>query len=79
MSFTSKIIGKSPIYLITCQDSEGQYCFYFVLSTPEKMRMLDAVQTGTFNVSDYGKIIESGYGKTPSPEVRKKLHDEYGF
>ena len=81
MSFTQKIIksGSAPIYFITCKDLSGRECYYFVLSSPEKMKRLAQVTSGTFDVNDYGKIIESGYGKTPSPEVQKRLHEEYGF
>ena len=81
MSFTSKIIksGSAPIFFITCKNMADWDCYYFVLSTPEKMKRLKSLTEPTFNLNDYGKIIKSGYGKIPSAEVQKKLHDEYGF
>jgi hypothetical protein len=81
MSFASKIIksGSSPIYFITCKNMADWDCYYFVLSTPEKIKRLKNYSEPNFDLNDFGKILESGYGKTPSEKVLKKMKDEYGF
>jgi hypothetical protein len=81
MSFANKVIGSgsTPIHFITCKDMEGCDCYYFLLASNEKIKMLRDVAAGQFDLNDYGKILECGYGLTPSEEVKKKLLDDYGF
>jgi len=81
MSFVNKVIKSSSdnIFFITCKDIAGVESFYFVLSTHEKIKRLELLTEPSFNISDYGKIIISGYGKTPPEEIQKKMRDEYGF
>ena len=81
MSFANKIVGSgsTPIHFITCKDLDGRACFYFLLASNEKIKMLKKVAGGQFDLNDYGKILAAGYGSVPSDEVKKKLLDEYGF
>lgn len=79
-SFVSKLItkGSVPLYYIVCQDLEGRDCYYYVTSTPEKMRMYEKARSGEFDLNDYGTIIASGYGKEPSADVKAMLKEKYG-
>jgi hypothetical protein len=81
MSFAKKIMGSgsTPIHFITCKDLSGQDCYYFLLASHEKIKMLKNAANNQFDLNDYGKILASGYGITPSESVKKKLLDEYGF
>lgn len=81
MSFVAKLAksGSVPIHYITCKDKIGRDCFYFVMSSYEKMKMLTGIQEGVFNVNDYGKVIESGFGKKPSQNVRERLKAKFNF
>jgi len=81
MSFAKKIMGSgsTPIHFITCKDLKDRDCYYFLLASHEKIKMLKNSANSEFNLNDYGKILASGYGHTPSESVKKKLLDEYGF
>lgn len=81
MSFANKVIGSGShfIHFITCKDMDGQDCYYFLLASNEKIKMLKKLAGGQFDLNDYGKILECGYGLTPSEKVKKKLLDDYGF
>jgi|CXWL01.1.fsa_nt_gi hypothetical protein len=81
MSFANKVMGSgsTPIHFVTCKDLNGYDCYYFLLAPNEKIKMLKQVTSGQFDLNDYGKILASGYGLTPSEEVKKKLLDDYGF
>ncbi len=80
-SFANKVIGSgsTPIHFITCKDLEGRDCFYFLLASNDKIKMLKTVAGGQFDLNDYGKILAAGYGLMPSDEVKKTLLDRYGF
>jgi hypothetical protein len=45
----------------------------------EKIKALKEVIDGSFDLKDYGKVIASGFGHTPSESVKKMLKDEYNF
>ncbi|MDX1975715.1 MAG: hypothetical protein SFT92_08610 [Rickettsiales bacterium] len=78
--FVHKLVAKGdiPLYFITCKDSQGRHCYYYLTSTPEKMRRYESVRAGSFDVNDFGEIIVSGYGKTPSQNVKRILKEKYG-
>jgi len=81
MSFANKIVGSGnmQVHFITCKDLDERDCFYFLSASSEKIKMLKKVAGGEFDLNDYGKILASGYGLTPSENVKKKLLDDYGF
>lgn len=81
MTFVNKLIksGIIPIHFITCKDPHGRDCYYFILATHEKMKLLANIKNGVFNIKDYGKIIASGFGNVPSDVVKQKLLEEYNF
>ncbi len=81
MSFAKKVMGSgsTPIHFITCKDLEGNDCYYFLLASHEKIKMLKKIAGGQFNLNDYGKILAAGYGLVPTEQVKKDLLDEYGF
>ncbi len=80
MSFANKVVGSgTSIHFVTCKDLEDRDTYYFISATHEKMKMLQKLDGGKFDLNDYGKILAAGYGLTPSEQVKKKLMDEYGF
>ncbi len=68
------------IYLIRGGDSTGRAAWYYVEVDREKKAQFehDAKQ-GQIQLTEYGKIIISGYGEEPPQSVRKRMKDEYGF
>jgi len=81
VSFVGKYIksGAIPIHLIRCKDTSGRECYHFLMCSQEKIKALKAVIAGSFDLKDYGKVIASGFGNTPSESTKKMLKDEYNF
>jgi hypothetical protein len=58
----------------------GRDAWYFMyIASPKQKKFTKAVQSGPTNLTDYGEIIESGWGKYPPKEVMEKMEREYGF
>ena len=81
VSFVEKFkkSGAVPIHLVRCKNAAGRDCYFFLMCSQQKIKTLKAVMDGIFNLKDYGEIIASGFGHTPSETIRKKLKDEYNF
>lgn len=79
--FLDKLVksGGIPIHFIRCKDIRGRDCYYFLMCSHEKVKILKSVTEGNFNVNDYGKIIASGFGREVSEDIRLMLKSEYGF
>ena len=79
MSFTQKVLksGAMPIYFLTCKDLQGWDCYYFLAASHEKMKSLKNKKADSFNLTEYGKIILSGYGNAPSEEEKAWLKAQY--
>jgi hypothetical protein len=43
------------------------------------MQMLARLTCGSFNISDYGKIIADGFGRKPDRRVKEELLSKYNF
>ena len=82
-SFVDQIIGKKGhlIHKLKAKDTTGRWAYYFVLvEAPRETAFLKAIEgDGTIDLEDYGKVIASCYGETPTDEVKKFLKDKYGF
>lgn len=78
-SFVSKIVrsGSVPIYLVTFKDPDQRDCWFYLTSTPEKMKLLAALYEGSFNIHDYGNVLACGFGLKPTDEERQHLKDIY--
>lgn len=78
-SFTdrSKHNLSKYIYLVTGQD-KGRDAWHYVLVDPPKLQVFRAkTQGGSLDVADYGKVLYSGWGKTPPDDIKEKIKDEY--
>lgn len=72
--------GSTPIHLVRCKDSENRDCFFFVQCSMRRADELQAAfKVGPVNLTDYGPILGSGFGRDPSPEVKRMLLEKYGF
>jgi hypothetical protein len=79
ISFTNKYFKSlsDKINYLTYKDVNKFDCYVILFSDAAKINKLMKVKDGTFNVSDYGKILFSGYGKVPDIEVIKNLKEKY--
>jgi hypothetical protein len=68
------------IYLVRGSDSTGRAAWYYLMVEKLKKRLFEVeAKKGQIQMTDYGKIIVSGYGEYPPPDVKKRMKDEYGF
>lgn len=50
------------------------------MCSKQKFQLLKArLHGGPVDFADYGPVVASGFGKTPSSEVLQQLKDEYDF
>lgn len=82
-SFVDQIISKKGhlIHKLKAKDTTGRWAYYFVLvEPPRESAFLKAIEgDGTIDLEDFGKVIASCYGETPSDDVKQYLKDKYGF
>lgn len=83
VSFVDRLVksGSIPIHLIRAKDKSGAEAWYYILSSHEKVRMVaNSEADGSFlNLSDYGQIVASGFGREPTAEAKQMLKDKYNF
>jgi hypothetical protein len=82
MSFANSVIKTSttPINFFTGTDSSGQPAYWFVMCSKQKFMLLKArINTGPVDFADYGPIVASGFGTTPSAAILRYLKEEYNF
>lgn len=61
-------------------DHTGQSAWYFVRVQAAKARaFLKAIAAGSINLTQFGEIVESGYGKEPPYSILTRMREEYGF
>jgi|SRR6266851_5010331 len=67
------------ILLVRGENPDGTSIYAYVAVRADILEdFMEAQGSGVFYPEDFGVIIEAGEGE-PSPEVRKKMEDEYGF
>lgn|GEM_PF-6042643 len=69
------------IHKLKAKDSTGRWAYYFVAVPPYgEKKFLDALDSaGQIDLEDYGRVIASCYGESPSETIKKFLKEEYGF
>ncbi len=82
-SHADQLIARSGhlIHKLKAKDTTGRWAYYFVYVEAAKERaFLAAIDgDGIINLEDYGRVIASCYGETPSEEIRTFLREKYGF
>lgn len=70
------------IHKLTAKDNTGRQAYYFVLVEPAResdfLRAIDS-KTGIIDLEDFGRVVASCYGDTPSAEMKEFLKQRYGF
>jgi len=72
---------RQNLYLITGgRDASNKPAWYYVQIEPHlKMRFERAIKSGAMNVTEFGSIVESGYGEKPPELTRARMKRDYGF
>ena len=83
-SFAQKLAADNQrrnIYLVTGgKDHTGRPAWYYVqVESNLKMRFERAVRSGAIGLTEYGAILQSGYGEKPPESMREYMKKEYGF
>ena len=64
---------------VRAKDETGRQAYYYVLVDQHKIDAFEkALATGNLALTDYGKIIASGYCE-PSEKVKQMMLDDYEF
>ena len=70
---------KSRLLFIVRGKDNGRPAWRYVLVDEEKLNDYNAqVATGTINVANYGRVLESGWGKDPPEDIVRKINSRYG-
>ncbi len=74
---SNRYSGK--ILFVTTQDSVNglDACYYLLVKSSKRNQLNSAIRKGSCDLSGYGEIIASCYGKTPNNRVREILKNEY--
>ncbi len=81
MNYMKSFLKKEArqIYLYQVKDSEDRDCYFYIFVKKSKLEEVKKITPDkVINLSEYGNIIESGFGK-PSEEIRKKMKEEYNY
>jgi len=71
-NWSNKIINeKKLVYYLRHRPSEGRPCYFFILVDPKKEKaLLSHIDSDvTFDLKEYGEIIDSGFGEEAPAQV----------
>ena len=69
---------QGKIFLIRGKDN-NRPAWHYILVPPEHIKQLRQQRAGSnIDVTDYGKIVRSGWGENPSDQIVKEIEEEYG-
>lgn len=80
MSFVAKAISANGhrFFYLNANVSGGKSAWYFVLVNPVKEEAFSKLDYfAPFCITDYGNIIESGYGEAAPEEVIEQINSQY--
>ena len=69
------------IHKLKAKDTTGRWAYYFVLveSENEDDFLMAVDGDGTIDLENFGTVVASNYGESPSESVRTYLKEKYGF
>lgn len=69
------------VHKLKAKDSTGRWAYYFVYVPKIKERLfLEALRSKkTVQLTDYGEVLASNYGESPSADVLDTLESKYGW
>jgi hypothetical protein len=81
-SFVRRIQAQFPdhIFLVRAKDISGKPAWYYVQAHYGKRDAFKAKSGSPFvKLTDYGRIIESGFGNEPPTDIKFRMERNYGF
>lgn len=67
------------VFLVRGKDGQRDAWHYVLVDKSKKEVFLGASKSGSIDVSKYGEILYSGWGKDPPQEIVKKIEEEFGI
>lgn len=79
ISFADKLKSDRAdlVYLVKADEPRGRAWFYIEVLKAKRELFLDAVKQDNFDLTQYGKILDSGWGDNPPAEAIKNLEEQY--
>lgn len=76
----SERLRNRRIYLIRGSDGTGRQAWYYLRVCKKSPLLFERdARKGQINLSDYGEILQSGYGKDPPASVVRDMQETWGF
>jgi hypothetical protein len=79
MAFTDKVQNSMGelVYLVRGKDA-GRAAWHYVLIDKMKLPLFkQKLKSGSLDVSEYGKILYSGWGENPPEEIMEEIKKQY--
>jgi len=80
LAFTAKLQSSRSelVWLLNAVDKD-KACWYYLQVEKTKLQLFKAkLKTGKFKLTDYGKILYSGWGEKPAESIRQKIREQFG-
>jgi hypothetical protein len=80
VSHISKLMQREarPIHFVRAKDSIGRDCYFFIMTSEQKMDRLEKqLSDSNLDLADFGSIVASGFGTEPSEAVSDMLKKHY--
>ena len=79
MSFAQKVSMRSELLWLVKAIDDGEACWYYLLLEKPKLELFKArIKTDTAKLTDYGKILYSGWGEVPPADIQQKIKEQFG-
>lgn len=81
-SFVRRVQAQMPdhVFLVRGKNLSDKAVWHYVQANFGKRDMFKAKNGAPFvRLTDYGRIIESGFGNEPPAEIKSRMERDYGF
>lgn len=77
--FSDKLSESKPVFLVTAKDVPTGRDAWWYVKLINKLKLpifMKKMSTEGCNISEYGEIISSGFGKEPPKEIQEKMNSQ---
>lgn len=73
-------LANQPVHYLYGKDRNGKDCHFFIMCPQHRYSLLEKhFRDGTVNMTDYGRVVASGYGHAPSQATLRMLKEQYNY
>ena len=74
------LLCRHFVYLVQGKDRGFAAAWHYVLVDEDKVDTFEAkISSGNIDVTDYGNVLESGWGKDPPQDIVHKIDSQFGY